>query len=165
MKISNAIIGAGITAFATGAAALSLGASHGTVVLGAPVDLVFDVQPDAGTDVASSCVRVRLQSGDTAVPDSKVQVTPVPAAAGRVPSVRVRAFITADEPVITATVSAGCSGGVSRRYIFLAQLPEAAASSASSGSSRPLDVGQLAGLGAPAGSGSAGNTGTATARG
>ncbi|MBF0743777.1 hypothetical protein, partial [Shigella flexneri] len=119
----------------------------------------------AGTDVASSCVRVRLQSGDTAVPDSKVQVTPVPAAAGRVPSVRVRAFITADEPVITATVSAGCSGGVSRRYIFLAQLPEAAASSASSGSSRPLDVGQLAGLGAPAGSGSAGNTGTATARG
>jgi len=165
VKISNAIIGAGITAFATGAAALSLGASHGTVVLGAPVDLVFDVQPDAGTDVASSCVRVRLQSGDTAVPDSKVQVTPVPAAAGRVPSVRVRAFITADEPVITATVSAGCSGGVSRRYIFLAQLPEAAASSASSGSSRPLDVGQLAGLGAPAGSGSAGNTGTATARG
>lgn len=162
VKISNAIIGAGLTAVATGAAALSLGASHGTVVLGAPVDLVFDVQPDPGTDVASSCVRVRLQAGDTAVPDSKVQVTPVPAAAGRVPSVRVRAFITADEPIITATVSAGCSGGVSRRYIFLAQLPEAAASSASS---RPLDVGQLAGLGAPAGSGLGGSSGTAVARG
>ncbi len=162
VKISNAIIGAGLTAVATGAAALSLGASHGTVVLGAPVDLVFDVQPDPGTDVAASCVRVRLQAGDTAVPDSKVQVTPVPAAAGRVPSVRVRAFITADEPVITATVSAGCSGGVSRRYIFLAQLPEAAASSASS---RPVDVGQLAGLGAPAGSGGGSNSGTALARG
>ncbi len=160
VKISNTIIGAGLTAVATGAAAISLGASHGTVVLGAPVDLVFDVQPDPGTDIASSCVRVRLLSGDTAVPDSKVQITPVPATAGRVPAVRVRAFITADEPVLTAMVTAGCSGGVSRRYVFLSQLPETASSA--SASARPLDIGQLAGAGAagarPGAPGAAGDT-------
>ncbi|WP_244883845.1 hypothetical protein [Paracidovorax oryzae] len=147
MKISNAILGASLSALATGASALSLGASHGTVVLGAPVDLVFDVQPDPGSDVESSCVRVRLMSGDTVVPDSKVQVTPVPATGGRNPAVRVRAFITADEPVVTAAVSAGCSGGVTRRYTFLAQLPEAVAAASPSG---PVDIGRLAGAGASA---------------
>ncbi|WP_434802517.1 type IV pilus assembly protein FimV, partial [Paracidovorax avenae] len=147
MKISNAILGASLSALATGASALSLGASHGTVVLGAPVDLVFDVQPDPGSDVESSCVRVRLLSGDTVVPDSKVQVTPVPATGGRNPAVRVRAFITADEPVVTAAVSAGCSGGVTRRYTFLAQLPEAVAAASPSG---PVDIGRLAGAGASA---------------
>ncbi|MFD1838640.1 hypothetical protein [Paracidovorax cattleyae] len=147
MKISNAILGASLSALATGASALSLGASHGTVVLGAPVDLVFDVQPDPGGDVESSCVRVRLMSGDTAVPDSKVQVTPVPAGSGRSPAVRVRAYITADEPVVTATVSAGCSGGVTRRYTFLAQLPEAVAAASPSS---PVDIGRLAGARASA---------------
>ncbi|AVS67646.1 hypothetical protein C8245_19970 [Paracidovorax avenae] len=147
VKISNAILGASLSALATGASALSLGASHGTVVLGAPVDLVFDVQPDPGSDVESSCVRVRLLSGDTVVPDSKVQVTPVPATGGRNPAVRVRAFITADEPVVTAAVSAGCSGGVTRRYTFLAQLPEAVAAASLSG---PVDIGRLAGARASA---------------
>ncbi|ABM33638.1 Tfp pilus assembly protein FimV [Paracidovorax citrulli] len=153
VKLSNAILGASLSALATGASALSLGASHGTVVLGAPVDLVFDVQPDSGSDIEASCVRVRLMSGDTAVPDSKVQVTPVPAAGGRSPAVRVRAYITADEPVVTATVSAGCSGGVTRRYTFLAQLPEAVAAASPSG---PVDIGRLAGAGASAAGASAG---------
>ncbi|WP_245783582.1 hypothetical protein [Paracidovorax konjaci] len=142
MKISNAILGASLSVAASGAAALSLGASHGSVVLGAPVDLVFDVQPDPGTDVESSCVRVRLVAGDTVVPDSKVQITPVPASGGRNPAVRVRANVAADEPVFTATVTAGCTGGVTRHYTFLSQLPESAAASPSS---RPVDIGQLAG--------------------
>lgn len=154
VKISNAILGASLSVAASGAAALSLGASHGSVVLGAPVDLVFDVQPDPGSDVESSCVRVRLVAGDTVVPDSKVQITPVPASAGRNPAVRVRANVAADEPVYTATVSAGCTGGVTRHYTFLSQLPESAAASPSS---RPVDIGQLAGA-----SGAGARAGTAS---
>lgn len=56
---------------ACSATALSLGASRGAVVLGAPVDLVFEVQPDPGTDIESSCVAARLVSGETPVPDSR----------------------------------------------------------------------------------------------
>lgn len=147
VKLSNAILGAGLSAMACSASALSLGASHGTVVLGAPLDLVFDVQPDPGGDVASSCVRVRIVSGETPIADSKVQVEPMAPAAGRGAGVRVRAFITVDEPVVTATVVAGCSGGVTRHYTFLSQLPDSAAAS----SSRLVDIGQLAGA-APAAS-------------
>ncbi|WCM90338.1 hypothetical protein [Acidovorax sp. NCPPB 3576] len=124
---------------ACSATALSLGASRGAVVLGAPVDLVFEIQPDPGTDVESSCVAARLVSGETPVPDSRVRVTPIPASAGRSPAVRVQANVSADEPILTATLTAGCRGGVTRNYTFFAQLPEAAA-----GASRPVDLGQWA---------------------
>lgn len=139
VKISNAILGASLSMVACSATALSLGASRGAVVLGAPVDLVFEVQPDPGTDIESSCVAARLVSGETPVPDSKVRVTPIPASAGRSAAVRVQANVSADEPILTAKLTAGCRGGVTRNYTFFAQLPESAA-----GTSRPVDLGQLA---------------------
>lgn len=137
VKISNAIVGVSLSVVACSAAALSLGSSRGTVVLGAPVDLSFEVIPDAGSDVASSCVSARLVSGADPVAESKVQITPVEG--GRTPMVRVRAFISVDEPVLTATLTAGCSGQTTRTYTFLADLPTAAA-----GANRPVDIARLA---------------------
>lgn len=137
VKISNAIVGVGLSVAACSATALSLGGSKGTVVLGAPVDLAFEVIPDAGSDVASSCVSARLVSGADPVSESKVQITPVES--GRTPMVRVRAFISVDEPVLTATLTAGCSGQITRTYTFLADLPTAAASA-----NRPVDIARLA---------------------
>jgi hypothetical protein len=107
------------------AAAISLGQSRGAVVLGAPVDLAFDVQPDAGADIASSCVTADVAFGDSPVGDAKVRVSPLPPRPGRSPAVRVQVAGLVNEPVITVTVSAGCSGKVTRTYTFLADLPEA----------------------------------------
>ncbi|RYF40020.1 MAG: hypothetical protein EOO27_48315, partial [Comamonadaceae bacterium] len=67
VKIRNTIFGTGLWVVAAGAWALSLGNSRGMVVLGAPVDLSFDVQPDPGSDVASSCVTAQLRAGDTPI--------------------------------------------------------------------------------------------------
>lgn len=154
VRISNALLGATLTLVASSAAALSLGNSRGTVVLGAPIDLVFEVVPDPGNDVASSCVVAELTSGENRIGDSRVRVTPV--AAG----VRVQAYITADEPVLTAKISAGCSGRVSRTYTFLSQLPEAIGTPA-----RPVDIGRLAqatpSVGFNSSSGSVGTAGSA----
>ena len=107
VKIRNAIVGAGLSVVAAGASALSLGGGRGSVVLGSPVDLSFDVQPDAGADVASSCVAAQVKAGDTAVSDAKVRVTPLPDMRGRSPAVRVQAAVAVDEPVLTVTISAG----------------------------------------------------------
>ncbi len=159
MKISNAILGVGLSVAACSAGALSLGNSRGAVVLGAPVDLTFDVTPDPGSDVASSCITAKLVSGSTPIADSKVQVTPVQGAG--TPRVRVRAFISADEPVLTATLTGGCSGAITRQYTFLAELPETvAANAAAGGGSRPVDLGRLA-QGAPAGATADGGAGAA----
>ncbi len=158
VKISNAIVGVSLSVMACGASALSLGNSRGGVVLGAPVDLTFDVTPDPGSDVASSCISAKLVSGSTPIADSKVQVTPVTGAG--TPRVRVRAFISADEPVLTATLTGGCAGQITRQYTFLAELPEAASAAAAASGSRPVDLGRLSPAAQP---GSAGE-GTGTSR-
>jgi len=167
VKISNAIVGVSLAVAASSAAALSLGSSRGAVVLGTPVDLTFNVTPDPGSDVASSCISAKLVSGSTPVSDSKVQITPVQSPGAS--QVRVRAFITADEPVLTVTLTGGCSGAITRQYTFLAELPEsAAAASASAGGSLPLDLSRLspgvpAASGAMAGGSGAGRAGAGTA--
>ncbi|WP_370540290.1 hypothetical protein [Acidovorax sp. ACV01] len=138
MKIRNAIFGTGLWMVAAGASALSLGSSRGAVVLGAPVDLSFDIQPDPGTDLASACVTAKLVAGDTAIGDAKVRVVPLPDMRGRSPAVRVQAAVAVDEPVLMVTLSAGCTGKITRTYTFFAELPSTVARSAS-----PVDVSRL----------------------
>lgn len=125
VNIRNVIFGVGCWVAVGGAAAISLGQSRGAVILGAPVDLAFDVQPDAGSDAASSCITADVVFGDAPVADTKVRVSPLSVMPGRSPAVRVQVVGSVNEPVITVTVSAGCSGKVTRTYTFLADLPVA----------------------------------------
>ncbi len=108
---------------AAGASALSLGGSRGAVVIGSPVDLSFDVQPDPGSDVASSCVAAQLVAGDTPIGASRVRVSPQSETAGRPAAVRVQTSSVIEEPVLTVTITAGCTGKVTRSYTFLADPP------------------------------------------
>lgn len=125
MKLRNNILGAGLWAIAAGASALSLGASRGAVILGSSLDLTFDVQPDTGSDVASSCVAAAVKSGDAQLSESKVFVTPLPETGGRT-GVRVQASVAIDEPIVQVTLTAGCAGRVTRTYIFFADPPQTA---------------------------------------
>ena len=109
MKLRNNILGAGLWAIAAGASALSLGASRGAVVLGSSLDLTFDVQPDTGSDVASSCVAATVKSGDAQLSESKVFVTPLPETSGRT-GVRVQASVAIDEPIVQVTADSGLRG-------------------------------------------------------
>lgn len=104
---------------AAGASALSLGASRGSVVLGSPLDLTFDIQPDAGSEVSSSCVIASVKSGDNFLGDAQVRLTPL--AAG----VRVQTQSAVDEPVVQVTLTAGCTGRTTRTYTFLSDPPQA----------------------------------------
>lgn len=151
VKIRNTIFGPGLWALAAGASALSLGNGNGTVVLGAPVDLSFELQPDPGTDVASSCVTARLVAGDNAISDNKVRVIPLPEVRGRPSGVRVLASVSLDEPVLTVTLSAGCNGKTTRSYTFLSELPTTVSRSASAS---PVDLSRLS---APSSGGGAGS--------
>lgn len=140
VQIRNTIFGPGLWAVAAGASALSLGGGSGAVVLGAPIDVSFELQPDPGTDVASSCVTAKLMAGDTAVSDSKVRVVPLPEVRGRPSGVRVLASIALDEPVLTVTLSAGCAGKTTRTYTFLSELPTTAPRYSSAS---PVDIARL----------------------
>ena len=95
------------------------------MVLGSSLDLTFDVQPDTGSDVASSCVAATVKSGDAQLSESKVFVTPLPETGGRT-GVRVQASVAIDEPIVQVTLTAGCAGRVARTYIFFADPPQTA---------------------------------------
>ena len=125
VKLRNVIFGAGCWVVVGSAAAISLGQSRGAVILGAPVDLVFDVQPDEGADIASSCVTADVAFGDTPVAESRVRVSALPELPGRSPAVRLQVAGSVNEPVISVTVSAGCAGKVTRAYTFLVDPPVA----------------------------------------
>jgi pilus assembly protein FimV len=139
VKLCNLILGFALHAAVFDAAALSLGNSRGAVQLGAPIDLFFEIQPDAGVSLAESCIKAQLVSGEVPVGSSKVQVLLLPELPGRPSMVRVHAAAIVDEPVLTATITAGCSGSTSRTYTFLTQVPEAVARA-----KVPVDVARLA---------------------
>lgn len=121
--LRNSLIVALLGLLAEAAEALSLGAPQGKVWLGQPIDLGFEVQLDPGTPVDALCPQARLVSGDVTVQAGRVQVSVRPGDPARNPVLRVQSSHLADEPVLTAQVSVHCAGGLTREYIFLADLP------------------------------------------
>ena len=144
VKICYTFGGVGLFALSLTASALSLGQSQGQVVLGAPLDLVFQLQPDADMDAASSCVTGEVLLGERRIDSSRVNITPLARRPGLPASVRLRASVVVDEPVVVVKLSAGCQGLTSRSYTFFAELPETVAASGAA-----LDIRQLSALPAP----------------
>lgn len=144
VKICYTFGGVGLFALSLTASALSLGQSQGQVVLGAPLDLVFQWQPDADMDAATSCVRADVLLGERRIDASRVNITPLARRAGLPASVRVRASVVIDEPVVVVKLSAGCQSPTSRSYTFFAELPETVAASGAA-----LDIRQLSELPPP----------------
>ncbi|WP_284335354.1 hypothetical protein [Comamonas sp. NoAH] len=129
MKLRDLLLIASGVAAASQASALSLGNSQGRIHLGAPVDLVFKVQPDPGQTADSSCIAAGVWMGDTALRSSQIKVTTTST------SVRVQTTTPVYEPLITIKLHAGCSGSVSRSYTFFADPPSTLAASV-----QPIDL-------------------------
>lgn len=127
MNFRNTLLAAGVALTTCGAAALSLGESRGTVVLGRPLDLVFQVLTDGTESVDGACVAADILLGDTLISQSRIDITPLPAVPGRSSAVRLRASGVVNEPIVTVQLSAGCSGKITRTYTFLADLPDTVA--------------------------------------
>ena len=117
VKFRDLLILAGGVAAATQSGALSLGNTQGSVQLGAPIDLVFQVQPDAGQTPDNSCIAADIWMGDTALGGNSVVLTT------QAKSVRVRSTQPVYEPLVTVKLRAGCSAAVSRSYTFFADPP------------------------------------------
>lgn len=108
---------------ACNAVALSLGNAHGTVVLGRPIDLVFDVHTDPGMAVDSACIVADAVAGETKIESARLRVMPQPGEGGQVSTVRIRSSVVVDEPVLTVRLTVGCVGATTRIYHFFGELP------------------------------------------
>lgn len=124
MRLRNSLLAVSVGIAASGAAALSLGNPQGTVVLGRPLDLVFDVRTD-GAQIADSCISANITAGDAPIPQGQVRLSPTAPRAGRDTAIRVQTTQPINEPVLSVRISAGCSGSVVRTYSVFAYPAEA----------------------------------------
>ncbi|NMM84841.1 hypothetical protein B2J88_10745 [Rhodococcus sp. SRB_17] len=127
MKFSNALIGIGWGLAAGHASALSLGPAQGRVVLGQPIDLVFEVRTDPGVGLDAACFAADALQGETQIDSARLRLAFQPVVAGQAPTVRVRSSVVVNEPVLTVRLTAGCSGAIARIYHFFAELPASVA--------------------------------------
>ncbi|WP_042419503.1 type IV pilus assembly protein FimV [Comamonas aquatica] len=132
MKLRNILILAGSVAAASQACALSLGNSQGQVQLGAPLNLVFQVQPDDGQTAESSCITATVWMGDDSLSPGNVLITP------QATTVRVRTTQVVHEPLVTVKLTAGCAGSVARSYTLFADPPSSMAATIA-----PIDLSKL----------------------
>lgn len=100
--------------------------------LGSPMDLVFQLKPDAGHTAETSCVAADILMGD--VPLARGDFTLVPQGN----SVRVQTTIPVNEPLLTVKLSAGCSATMTRSYTFFADPPGSMAASV-----QPIDLSKI----------------------
>lgn len=132
MKLRDLLVLLSGVAAASQVSALSLGNSQGNVQLGSPMDLVFQLKPDAGHTAETSCVAADILMGD--VPFARGDFTLVPQGN----SVRVQTTIPVNEPLLTVKLSAGCSATMTRSYTFFADPPGSMAASV-----QPIDLSKI----------------------
>lgn len=121
------ITGIGLFALACGCAAVTLGRAQGTAWIGSPLDFAVQVQFADGEEVSSACVEAEVFHADARQDANRIRVTVEPGAQAQVGLVRVVSLAPVDEPVVTVYLRAGCLQKSSRRYVLLAELPNAVA--------------------------------------
>ena len=129
-SVKTSAIGLLLLTEALTCSALTLGRARGAVVLGQPLDVTVPVQMDEGDDIMSLCLDADVVYGDVQQARGRVTLTPTPALNGQSASVRIRSSQPVDEPVVATNLRAGCTQKISRRFVFLADLPSESASPA-----------------------------------
>lgn len=132
VKLRDLLILASGVAAVSQVSALSLGNTQGSVQLGAPIDLIFQVTPDAGQTADSSCISADVWMGDAALSHAQISLTPQSNA------IRLRTSSPVYEPLITVKLHAGCAGAIARSYTFFADPPRALAASTA-----PIDLSKI----------------------
>lgn len=152
VKLRDLLVLLSGVAVASQVSALSLGNSQGNVQLGSPMDLVFQLTPDAGHTAETSCVAADILMGD--VPLAHGDFTLVPQGN----SVRVQTTIPVNEPLLTVKLSVGCSATMTRSYTFFADPPGSMAASV-----QPIDLSKIQAAAPLPAALVAGSAGTSTA--
>lgn len=116
-------VGVALLSLAFGSEALTLGRVRGAALIGQPLDMVVQVQMDAGEDAVSLCFDAEVFHADTRQDASRVRVVVETTSQPHVAHVRILSSAIVDEPVVTVYLRTGCGQKTSRRYVLLADLP------------------------------------------
>ena len=116
VRLRNQFLGIACLTAAAQACALTLGTPQNPVVLGAPLDVRITIVPDPGQTLDSSCIQAQVMQGEVFTPVRTTLIAPQ--------TLRIRSQQAINEPLVSLTVSAGCSGQISRSYTLFADPPQ-----------------------------------------
>jgi hypothetical protein len=116
-------IGSALLFAATSAHALGFGRVSNTTRLGQPLNFAATIRLDAEETLARECVSAEVFSGDNKLQPGQIRVTLEGNADSSERSVRITSTALIDEPVLTVSVTVGCSAKVKRRFVAFIDPP------------------------------------------
>jgi hypothetical protein len=131
MRAASTVIAIGI-AIGTGTAlelapmsahALGLGKVSNGTQLGQTLNFAVAVRLDADEALLKECVAAEVFSGDNRVPPGQVQVALEGNPEANDRTVRVTSGVIIDEPVVTVSVTLGCTAKVTRKFVAFIDPP------------------------------------------
>ena len=116
-------IGAVLWLVASSAHALGFGRISNATQLGQPLNFAAAVRLDGDETLPRECVSADVVSGDNKLVPGQVLATLEGSAADTERSVRVTTTTVIDEPVVTVTITLGCTSKVSRKFVLFIDPP------------------------------------------
>jgi pilus assembly protein FimV len=105
------------------AGAVGFGRVSNTTQLGQPLNFAAAVRLEADETLPRECVSAEVMSGDNKLQPGQIRVTLEGAADSLERSVRVTSSALIDEPVVTVSVTLGCTAKVTRRFVAFIDPP------------------------------------------
>lgn len=116
-------IGAALWFAASSAHALGFGRITNATQLGQPLNFAAAVRLDADESLARECVSAEVQSGDNKLQPGQIRTTLEGSAESSERSVRVTTSTIIDEPVVTVSVTVGCTSKITRKFVAFIDPP------------------------------------------
>jgi pilus assembly protein FimV len=106
--------------------ALGFGRIPDSIPFGQALDLSVPLRIDAGEPPAPACLQAEVHVGEQRLPPDGVLITLERGGeAGGAWQLRIRSAVMVQEPLVEVSVSVGCNGSVSRRFVVFADPPAA----------------------------------------
>jgi pilus assembly protein FimV len=103
--------------------AIGFGRVSNATQLGQPLDFVAVVRLDADEQLGPECVSAEVQSGENRLAPGQIRVSLEGPVDSNTRSVRVSTAALIDEPVVTVSVTLGCTAKITRRFVAFVDPP------------------------------------------
>jgi len=117
------VIGAALCFAACSAHALGFGRVTNATQLGQPLNFAAALRLDADESLSRECVSAEVQSGDNKLQAGQIRTTLEGGPDPLERSVRVTTTTVIDEPVVTVSVTVGCTAKVTRKFVAFIDPP------------------------------------------
>ena len=116
-------IGTALWFVASSAHALGFGRVTNATQLGQPLNFAAVVRMEADESLARECVSAEVQSGDNKLQAGQIRATLEGAPDSPERSVRITTSTIIDEPVVTVSVTVGCTAKITRKFVAFIDPP------------------------------------------